>query len=57
MVIVGYSGGSGYIVISYNGGVELAADNVPFFLKKGDIVTLVYAYGDAKVTITKYPLR
>lgn len=57
MVIIGYSSGSGYIVITYNGGVELAADNVPFFLKKGDVVTLGYAYGDARVTITKYPFQ
>lgn len=57
MVIADNIGGSGYIIIIYNGTLSLAAANIPFFIKKGDVISIGYAYDGAKAKVTKYPLR
>ena len=57
MIIADNTAGTGYIIIVYNGSLSLSAANIPFFLKRGDTISIGYVYNGAKARVTKYPLR
>ena len=57
MILADNTAGTGYIIIVYNGTLSLSAANVPFFLKRGDTISIGYVYNGAKARVTKYPLR
>lgn len=57
MILADNTAGTGYIIIVYNGTLSLSAANIPFFLKRGDTVSIGYVYNGAKARVTKYPLR
>ena len=57
MILADNTAGTGYIIIVYNGTLSLSASNTPFFLKRGDTISIGYVYNGAKARVTKYPLR